>query len=78
MAGYGATAPVDMFLAKDKTARGPKEDLANLQGKRFVAASEVEVGRRLAVVVIKEMTGGEAIRADRKYEHEVEFQPTHK
>ena len=78
MAGYGATAPVDMFLAKDKTARGPKEDLANLQGKRFVAASEIEVGRRLAVVVIKEMTGGEAIRADRKYEHEVEFQPTHK
>jgi len=78
MAGYGATAPVDMFLAKDKTARGPKEDLANLQGKRFVAASEVEVGRRLAVVVIKEMTGGEAIRADRKYEHEIEFQPTHK
>ncbi|MBA7637602.1 hypothetical protein ES703_45248 [subsurface metagenome] len=78
MAGYGATAPVDMFLAKDKTARGPKEDLANLQGKRFIAASEVEVGRKLAVVVIKEMTGGEAIRADRKYEHEVEFQPTHK
>ena len=78
IAGYGATAPVDMFLAKDKTARGPKEELANLQGKRFVAASEVEVGRRLAVVVIKEMTGGEAIRADRKYEHEVEFQPTHK
>ena len=76
--GYGATAPVDMFLTKDKTARGPKEDLANLQGKRFVAASEVEVGRRLAVVVIKEMTGGEAIRADRKYEHEIEFQPTHK
>jgi P4 family phage/plasmid primase-like protien len=78
MDGYGATAPVDMFLAKDKNARGPREDLANLQGKRFVAASEVEVGRRLAVVVIKEMTGGEAIRADRKYEHEIEFQPTHK
>ena len=78
MAGYGATTPVDMFLAKDKTSRGPKEDLANLQGKRFVAACEVEVGRKLAVVVIKEMTGGEAIRADRKYEHEIEFQPTHK
>ncbi|MBA7622310.1 hypothetical protein ES703_29685 [subsurface metagenome] len=77
-AGYGAKAPVDMFLAKDKNARGPREDLANLQGKRFIAASEVEVGRKLAVVIIKEMTGGEAIRADRKYEHEVEFQPTHK
>ena len=78
MAGYGAKAPVDMFLARDKNARGPREDLANLQGKRFIAASEVEVGRKLAVVIIKEMTGGEAIRADRKYEHEIEFQPTHK
>jgi len=78
MAGYGATAPVDMFLLKDKNIGGPKEDLANLQGKRFVAASEIEVGRRLAVVMIKEMTGGEAIRADRKYEHEIEFIPTHK
>ena len=25
MAGYGATAPVDMFLAKDKPARGPRK-----------------------------------------------------
>ena len=41
-------------------------------------ASEIEDGRRLAVVLIKEMTGGEAIRADRKYEHEIEFQPVHK
>lgn len=78
MAAYGAKAPVDMFLARDKKMRGPTEDLANLQGKRFIAASEVGIGRRLEVVIIKDMTGGEAIRADRKYEHEIEFQPTHK
>ena len=78
MDAYGAKAPVDMFLARDKKMRGPTEDLANLQGKRFIAASEVGIGRRLEVVIIKDMTGGEAIRADRKYEHEIEFQPTHK
>jgi putative DNA primase/helicase len=77
-AGYGTKANTSLFMAKDKNSSGPSEDLANLQGKRFVMASEIEDGRRLAVVLIKEMTGGEAIRADRKYEHEVEFQPVHK
>lgn len=76
--GYGAKANTSLFMTKDKNSGGPSEDLANLQGKRFVTASEIEDGRRLAVVLIKEMTGGEAIRADRKYEHEIEFQPVHK
>ncbi len=76
--GYGTKANTSLFMTKDNNSGGPSEDLANLQGKRFVMASEIEDGRRLAVVLIKEMTGGEAIRADRKYEHEVEFQPVHK
>ncbi len=76
--GYGVKANTSLFMAKDKNSGGPSEDLANLQGKRFVMASEIEDGRHLAVVLIKEMTGGEAIRADRKYEHEIEFQPVHK
>jgi putative DNA primase/helicase len=76
--GYGTKANTSLFMTKDKNSGGPSEDLANLQGKRFVMASEIEDGRHLAVVLIKEMTGGEAIRADRKYEHEVEFQPVHK
>jgi len=75
---YGAKANTSLFMTKDKNSSGPSEDLANLQGKRFVTASEIEDDRRLAVVLIKEMTGGEAIRADRKYEHEIEFQPVHK
>lgn len=76
--GYGTKANTSLFMTKDRNSSGPSEDLANLQGKRFVMASEIEDGRRLAVVLIKEMTGGEAIRADRKYEHEIEFQPVHK
>ena len=31
--------------------------LADLVGKRFVVASEIEGGKRLAVVLVKEMTG---------------------
>jgi len=65
-------------MLKDKSIGGPKEGLANLKGKRLVVASELEDGRRLAVGLIKDMTGGETIKADRKYEHEIEYQPTHK
>lgn len=78
MGEYGARANSDLFMLKDKNTGGPKEALANLRGKRFVAASELEDGRRLAVGVIKDTTGGETIKADRKYEHEEEFPPTHK
>lgn len=75
---YGERVNTDLFMVKDRNAGGPKEALANLRGKRYVIASELEDGRRLAVSLIKDMTGGETIKADRKYEHEVEYQPTHK
>jgi putative DNA primase/helicase len=77
LGNYGHKTTTDTFLTKDRGG-GIKEDLANLQGKRFVVASELEDGKRLAVVLIKEMTGGETISADRKYEHQFEFMPTHK
>lgn len=75
---YGERVNTDLFMLKEKNISGPKEGLANLRGKRFVCASELEDGRRLAVGLIKDMTGGETIKADRKYEHEIEYQPTHK
>jgi len=75
---YGERVNTDLFMARDRNSSGPKEGLANLRGKRFVTASELEDGRRLAISLIKDMTGGESIKADRKYEHEIEFSPTHK
>ena len=75
---YGERVNTDLFMLKDKNMGGPKEALANLKGKRYVVASELEDGRRLAVSLVKDMTGGETIKADRKYEHEIEYQPTHK
>lgn len=75
---YGDRVNTDLFMLKDKNVGGPREGLANLKGKRYVVASELEDGRRLAVSLIKDLTGGETIKADRKYEHEIEYQPTHK
>jgi putative DNA primase/helicase len=78
MGEYGARVTTELFMLRDKNVGGPKETLANLKGKRYVVASELEDSRRLAISLIKDMTGGETIRADRKYEHEIEYQPTHK
>ena len=70
---YGAR--LDMNALTTRGSGGPRESLADLCGKRFVAASEIEDGSRLAVSLIKDLSGGESIRADRKYEHGFEFQP---
>jgi putative DNA primase/helicase len=78
MGGYGERVNPDLFMVRDKNTGGPKEGLANLKGKRYVLASELEEGKRLTVSLLKDMTGGETIKADRKYEHEIEYQPTHK
>lgn len=53
-------------------------DKADLFGKRFVACSETEEGKRLAESMVKELTGDEKIRARRMREDFWEFRPTHK
>jgi P4 family phage/plasmid primase-like protien len=76
---YATQANIEMFLAQYKpSSSGHNEDVANLAGKRLVVASEIEEGRKLAVPKIKQMTGGERVRASHKYEHEFEYQVTYK
>ncbi len=73
---YATRVSTDLFMIKDKaSAGGPKEGLANLRNKRLVIATELEDGKKLATSLIKDLTGGETIRADRKYQHEIEFMP---
>jgi len=78
LGAYAHRVSPDLFMQlRGKAGGGPKESLANLRGKRFVAASEIEEGRRLHMALVKSLTGAETITADRKYEHEIEWQPTH-
>jgi putative DNA primase/helicase len=51
---------------------------ADLFGKRFVATIEVESGKYLAEALVKQLTGGDRIRARRMREDFWEFEPTHK
>jgi len=73
---YGSQAAPDMLMSK-KNNRHPTE-LADLFGKRFVVSIETEEGRRLAESLIKQLTGGDRIKARRMREDFWEFWPTHK
>jgi putative DNA primase/helicase len=75
MGDYAAQCESDLFMAKQFSPEGHNEQLANLQGKRIIATTEVESGKRLAPSLLKKITGGESIKTSRKYEHEIEFVP---
>jgi P4 family phage/plasmid primase-like protien len=72
---YGMQAAPDLLVAK-KGAH-PTE-LADLFGMRFVASIEVEDGSRLAESLVKQLTGGDRIKARRMRQDFWEFEPTHK
>ncbi len=59
-----------------KGDRHPTE-LADLHGKRFVAAVETADGGRLSEALVKELTGGDSIRARRMREDFWQFRPSH-
>ena len=53
-------------------------DIADLKGARFVAADEVENGRRLAEVLVKQITGGDRVKARFLYGQLFEYDPEYK
>jgi putative DNA primase/helicase len=62
------------FAARPGTS-GHSEDVANLEYKRLVTASETAEGTKLNEARIKALTGGDRINASAKYAHERVFQP---
>jgi putative DNA primase/helicase len=78
VADYGIQASTEIFLVADRNNHNMGESLARLQGVRIAIATETEEGRRLSVAQVKAMTGGEPITAAPKYQHEQQFEATHK
>jgi putative DNA primase/helicase len=72
---YGLQAGQSLLLAK----RGDSHptELSDLFRARFVVSSELEDGKRFAEALIKQITGGDRIRARRMREDLWEFDPTH-
>ena len=74
MGEYGLQAADDMLVVKGNAH--PTEQ-ADLFGRRYVTNMETEDGRRLAESRVKQLTGGDRVRARRMREDFWEFHPTH-
>jgi putative DNA primase/helicase len=72
---YGMQAAPDLLVSKKGSH--PTE-VADLFGMRLVASIEVEDGHRLAESLVKQLTGGDKVRARRMRQDFWQFDPTHK
>jgi putative DNA primase/helicase len=73
---YGTTANFATFEADNKSQTG--NELATLQGSRFVMATESENERRLAEARVKAITGGDSISVRFLYSEWFEYTPQYK
>lgn len=73
---YGTTADITTFLSRKKD--GPRDDLADLHGARWVNSSESERGAKLAEAFVKNITGGDSVKARHLYGSLFEFRPKFK
>jgi putative DNA primase/helicase len=74
---YSQNTPVETLLAK-ASGGGIPNDIARLNGARFVTASETDHGRRMAESLVKQMTGGEPLTARFLFGEFFEFVPEFK
>lgn len=73
---YAQQAPADTFL--ERKYQGIPNDVARLQGARFVTATETGENRRLDETLVKRMTGGDRITARFLRAEFFEFEPLFK
>ena len=72
---YARTSDFAAFVKQKHGGGGPRNDIARLQGARFVSSIEVEDGAELAEALVKSITGGATITARFLYREGVEFRP---
>jgi putative DNA primase/helicase len=77
MLGDYACQAVSELLMMKKHEAHPTER-ADLFGRRFVATIETEEGKRMAEALIKQLTGGDNVKARRLYQDFFEMAPTWK
>lgn len=73
LGSYATQAEMSTFLAKDHDT--VRNDLADLHGARLVSAVEVSEGRRLAESLVKQLTGGDRIKARFLFQEHFAFTP---
>jgi putative DNA primase/helicase len=73
---YFKKANNDLIL--QNKSEGVRNDIARLNGARFVVLSEIEDGRRLNESLVKDLTGGDTITTRYLYKEYFEFKPQFK
>jgi len=73
---YAQQSDFTTFLTKKHD--GVRNDVAELVGSRVVSANEVEEGRRLSEPLVKQLPGGDIVKARRLYKENFEFRPQFK
>jgi len=76
MGEYAMQAAKDLLVLDEKGYQRHSTDLVDLYKRRLVFTVETERRQRMAESLVKWLTGGDAIRARRLYENNVEFEPT--
>jgi putative DNA primase/helicase len=76
LGSYGRQASPDLLMFKYGNEHPTA--MADLRGRRLVTTAEVQEGRRMAEVMVKQLTGGDTITARRMREDFSSFEPTHK
>jgi P4 family phage/plasmid primase-like protien len=75
-ADYGQQLRVESLMLRRQA--GVSNDIACLRGARFLSAVETEKDHKLAEAHVKQMTGGDALRARYLFQEEFEFSPQFK
>jgi len=70
---YAMQTPTETLMLADRG--GIPNDIARLKGARFVAAVEAGEGRRMAEVLVKQLTGGDKITARFLHQEFFEYVP---
>jgi putative DNA primase/helicase len=77
LGSHAETAEFSTFLVRGNSG-SPRNDVARLQGARFVKASEGEHQARLAESIVKQLTGEDSVAARYLYHELFTFQPQFK
>jgi putative DNA primase/helicase len=76
MGNYAQSARFQSFLSRGNSlATSANDDIAHMAGARVVVALEADEAARLDAALVKNLTGGDAIRARYLYGREFEFKP---
>ena len=75
MGSYAGVISADILTAECR--RNVKPEIAELKGKRFLLASELEEGRRISTSLVKQLSSTDEIEGEKKYKDPFKFKPSH-